>query len=106
VLKTVANRDPIEACRATMRGEPFLYPAAVRALMRDSLDRASRGGATPEDPLSPREFEVVKLIAEGLPSGEIIEHPFISKKTVDRRGVNVLEKLDSPVAHPKTQSRF
>ena len=30
VLKSVANRDLIEACRATMRGEPFLYPAAVR----------------------------------------------------------------------------
>ena len=50
VLKTVANRDLIEACRATMRGEPFLYPAAVRALVRDYLDRASRGEATPEDP--------------------------------------------------------
>ena len=47
VLKTVANRDLIEACRATMRGEPFLYPAAVRALVRDYLDRASRGEATP-----------------------------------------------------------
>ena len=65
VLKSVANRDLIEACRATMRGEPFLYPAAVRALVRDYLDRASRGEATPEDPLSPRELEVVKLIAEG-----------------------------------------
>ena len=53
VLKTVANRDLIEACRATMRGEPFLYPAAVRALVRDYLDRASRGEETPEDPLSP-----------------------------------------------------
>ena len=37
VLKTVADRDLIEACRATMRGEPFLYPAAVRALVRDEL---------------------------------------------------------------------
>ena len=34
VLKSVANRDLIEACRATMRGEPFLYPAAVRALVK------------------------------------------------------------------------
>jgi DNA-binding NarL/FixJ family response regulator len=68
VLKSVANRDLIEACRATMRGEPFLYPAAVQALVRDYLDRASRGETTPEDPLSPRELEVVKLIAEGLTS--------------------------------------
>jgi hypothetical protein len=68
VLKSVANRDLIEACRATMRGEPFLYRAAVRALVRDYLDRASRGETTPEDPLRPRELEVVKLIAEGLTS--------------------------------------
>ena len=38
VLKSVANRDLIEACRATMRGEPFLYPAAVTALVRDYLE--------------------------------------------------------------------
>ena len=93
VLKTVADRDLIEACRATMRGEPFLYPAAVKALVRDYLDRASRGEATPEDPLSPRELEVVKLIGEGMTSEEIAEQLFISKKTVDRHRANVLEKL-------------
>src|SRR5215217_4968520 len=92
VLKSVANRDLIEACRATMRGEPFLYPAAVRALVRDYLERASRGEATPEDPLSPRELAVVKLIAEGLTSEEIGEQ-LISRKTVDRHRENVLEKL-------------
>jgi DNA-binding NarL/FixJ family response regulator len=93
VLKSAANRDLIEAVRATMRGEPFLYPAAVRALVRDYLDRASRGEDTPEDPLSPRELEVVKLIAEGFTSEEIGEQLFISKKTVDRHRENVLEKL-------------
>src|SRR5690606_250544 len=35
VLKSVADRDLIEACRASMRGEPFLYPGAVTALIRD-----------------------------------------------------------------------
>ncbi len=93
VLKTAANRDLIEACRATMRGEPFLYPAAVRALVRDYLERASQGETTPSDPLSPRELEVVKLIAEGLTSDEIAEQLFISKKTVDRHRANMLEKL-------------
>jgi DNA-binding NarL/FixJ family response regulator len=73
--------------------EPFLYPAAVRALVRDYLDRASRGETTPEDPLSPRELEVVKLIAEGLTSEEIAEQLVISKKTVDRHRANMLEKL-------------
>jgi len=93
VLKTAANRDLIEACRAAMRGEPFLYPAAVQALIRDYLDRARRGDETPEDPLTPRELEVVKLIAEGHTSEEIAEMLFISKKTVDRHRANVLDKL-------------
>jgi DNA-binding NarL/FixJ family response regulator len=93
VLKTAANRDLIEACRAAMRGEPFLYPAAVQALIRDYLDRARRGEEAPEDPLTPRELEIVKLIAEGHTSEEIAEMLFISKKTVDRHRANVLEKL-------------
>jgi DNA-binding NarL/FixJ family response regulator len=93
VLKTAANRDLIEACRAAMRGEPFLYPAAVTALIRDYLERARGGEATPEDPLTPRELEVVKLIAEGHTSEEIAGQLFISKKTVDRHRANILEKL-------------
>jgi len=92
VLKSAANRDLIEACRAAMRGEPFLYPAAVTALIRDYLDRARSGETTPEDPLSPRELEVVKLIAEGHTSEEIADQLF-SKKTVDRHRANILEKL-------------
>jgi DNA-binding NarL/FixJ family response regulator len=93
VLKTAANRDLIEACRAAMRGEPFLYPAAVTALIRDYLERAQSGETTPKDPLTPREVEVVKLIAEGDTSEEIAGQLFISKKTVDRHRANVLEKL-------------
>jgi len=93
VLKSVADRDLVEACRAVMRGEPFLYPAAVTALIRDYLERARSGEAPPEDPLTPRESEIVKLIAEGYTSREIAQLLTISEKTVDRHRSNVLEKL-------------
>jgi DNA-binding NarL/FixJ family response regulator len=93
VLKSAANRDLIEACRAALRGEPFLYPPAVRALVRDYLERASRGEPGPEDPLTPREVEILKLIAEGHSSEQIAELLVISKKTVDRHRANVLAKL-------------
>ncbi|MFC7106261.1 response regulator transcription factor [Nonomuraea rubra] len=43
VLKSVADQDLLEACRATMRGEPFLYPGAVTALIRDYLQRDREG---------------------------------------------------------------
>jgi DNA-binding NarL/FixJ family response regulator len=93
VLKSVADRDLVEACRATMRGESFLYPGAVKALVRDHLARASRGEAVPHDPLTPRESEIVKLIAEGNTSKEIGELLVISEKTVERHRANILEKL-------------
>jgi DNA-binding NarL/FixJ family response regulator len=93
VLKSVADRVLVEACRASMRGEPFLYPAALTALMRDYLDSASRGEGSAEDLLSPRELEVVKLIAEGHTSEEIAEMLVISKKTVENHRANILEKL-------------
>jgi DNA-binding NarL/FixJ family response regulator len=93
VLKTAANRDLVEACRASMRGEAFLYPGAVTALIRDYLERARSGDAAPEDPLTPRELEVVKLIAEGYTSDEIAEELIISRKTVDHHRGHILEKL-------------
>jgi DNA-binding NarL/FixJ family response regulator len=93
VLKTAANRDLVDACRASMRGEPFLYPAAVTALIRDYLDRASQGEAAPKDALTPRELQVIKLIAEGHTSDEIAAALVISRKTVDHHRANILEKL-------------
>jgi DNA-binding NarL/FixJ family response regulator len=93
VLKTAANRDLVEACRASMRGEPFLYPRAVTALARDYLERARRGEAVPLDLLTPRELQVVKLIAEGHTSDEIAEALVISRKTVDHHRASILGKL-------------
>ena len=93
VLKSVADRDLVEACRATMRGEPFLYAGAVRALIRDHLARARDGDLAREDPLTPREVEIVKLIAESHTTRDIAEMLVISEKTVERHRANILEKL-------------
>lgn len=93
VLKSAANRDLVEACRAAMRGEPFLYPKAVTALIREYLEQAQRGELAPADPLTPRELQVVKLIAEGYTSDEIARELVISRKTVDHHRSNILEKL-------------
>jgi len=90
VLKSVVDRDLIEACRAAMRGEPFLYPGAVAALIRDYL---AREGDVPESVLTPREEEVIKLVAEGHSSKEIAETLTISVKTVERHRANILAKL-------------
>jgi DNA-binding NarL/FixJ family response regulator len=91
VLKSVADRDLLEACRSAMRGEPFLYPGAVTALIRHYLQH---GRELPDTVLTPREEEIVKLIAEGNSSKEIAEALVISVKTVDRHRANILAKLD------------
>jgi DNA-binding NarL/FixJ family response regulator len=93
VLKSVVDRDLVEACHAAMRGEPFLYPGAVTALIRDLVDRERRGEPSRKDALTPREQEVVKLIAESYSTREIAETLVISEKTVERHRANILEKL-------------
>ena len=93
VLKSAVDRDLVEACRAAMRGEPFLYPGGVRALMREYLERARAGEALHTEMLTPREEEIVKLVAEAHTNDEIGEMLFISKKTVERHRANILEKL-------------
>jgi DNA-binding NarL/FixJ family response regulator len=93
VLKSAAHKDLVEAVRAAMRGEPFLYPGAITALIKDFLSHAHDGGPDRENPLTPREEEVTKLIAEGHTSKEIAALLVLSEKTVERHRANILEKL-------------
>jgi DNA-binding NarL/FixJ family response regulator len=71
VPKSAADEDLVEACRAAMRGEPFLYAGVASTLVRDFLERMRRGERMPRSVLTAREEEVVKLIAEGNSSKEI-----------------------------------
>ena len=94
VLKSVADQDLVAACRAAVGGDPFVYPDALTALMREYVQRAARGQRLPESVLTARETEIVKLIAEGCSSREIAALLVISTKTVDRHRTNILEKLE------------
>lgn len=94
VLKRQVDRDIIQACRAAIGGEPFIYPTALGGLMRRYLALANRGEEAAAGVLTPRETEVVKLIAEGHTSQEIADILCISLKTVDRHRTNLLEKLN------------
>ena len=91
VLKSGADDEIVEACRAAMRGESFLYPSAVNTLVRDFLARP--GQESDYDPLTPRELEVLKLIAEGKTSKEIAQTLVLSIKTVERHRADILRRL-------------
>jgi DNA-binding NarL/FixJ family response regulator len=92
VLKSGADTDIVDACRAAMRGDSYLYPSAVATLVRDYVERGGHGEEE-FDILTPRELEVLKLIAEAQTSKQISELLFISVKTVERHRQNILDKL-------------
>lgn len=94
VLKRQADRDIVLACRAALRGEPFIYPRLLRNLMSRYLQALSLGETPGRGPLTPRETEVVKLIAEGRSSQDIARLLTISVKTVERHRANILAKLE------------
>jgi len=90
VLKAEADQDLVAAVRAVQRGEPFLTNAAERSLVREWMADDSTG---PREPLTPREREVVKLIAEAHTNREIAETLHLAEKTVESHRANVLRKL-------------
>jgi DNA-binding NarL/FixJ family response regulator len=92
VLKSSADENIVEACRAAMRGQSFLYPSAVTTLIQDYVARGGEGQAQ-FDVLTARELEVLKLIAEANTSKQIADQLVISIKTVERHRQNILEKL-------------
>jgi DNA-binding NarL/FixJ family response regulator len=93
VRKAVADRDLVGAVRAAMRGEPFLYPGAMTPLIEEYLRQARDEPTIREDPLTPREREVLKLIAESRSTKQIAAALVISEKTVERHRENMLDKL-------------
>jgi DNA-binding NarL/FixJ family response regulator len=90
VLKAEADQDLVEAVRAVERGEAFLTNAAERSLIREWMQDGSSG---PREPLTPREQEVVKLIAEAHTNVQIAEILHLAEKTVESHRANVLRKL-------------
>jgi DNA-binding NarL/FixJ family response regulator len=89
VLKRAADTDLIEALRTVAGGRTFLSDDAQVLLMREWQE----GRAEPEDPLTPRELEVVKLIAEAYTNRQIAETLKLSEKTVESHRANVFSKL-------------
>jgi DNA-binding NarL/FixJ family response regulator len=88
VLKAQADTDLLAAIRAVERGEPFLTPEAQRTLIKDVLERGSSG-----EELTPREGEVVKLVAEAHTTKQIAGLLHLSEKTVENHRANAMRKL-------------
>lgn len=89
VLKRAADSDLIDAIHAIERGEPFLTPEAQQALIRDVLGE----GESSQEELTPREEQVVKLVAEAHTNKEIAELLGLAEKTAENHRSNAMRKL-------------
>ncbi|MDQ3933372.1 MAG: response regulator transcription factor [Actinomycetota bacterium] len=90
VLKRAADEDLIEAVRSVASGRPFLSAITQTGVVKEWLDQGEQG---PRDPLTPRELDVVKLIAEAYTNKQIAGILKVSEKTVESHRANVLAKL-------------
>jgi DNA-binding NarL/FixJ family response regulator len=86
VLKSCADRELVAACRAALGGRPFLAPAGLEPPPDDE--------ATAHPPLTPREREIVALVADARTTNQIALELGISPRTVERHRENILAKLD------------
>jgi DNA-binding NarL/FixJ family response regulator len=90
VSKRGADSDLIDAIRTVADGRTFLSSRTQGTLMRQWLDEGTPGR---RDDLTPRELEVVKLIAEAYTNRQIAEALSLSEKTVESHRGNLLAKL-------------
>jgi DNA-binding NarL/FixJ family response regulator len=93
LLKTAPGRDLVEAVRAVSRGEPALHPAIARKVATLWRRKTSGGRAEPHEPLTPRESEVLRLLAQGWRNKQIAQHLGVSVRTVEAHLNSIYLKL-------------
>jgi len=95
VPKRAAPEDLITAIRAAFAGEIYIYPSLAKALVSDYLGRSrSDPQEASLEALTPREAQVLELLAEGLSNDEIADNLVISRHTVARHRENLMGKLN------------
>jgi DNA-binding NarL/FixJ family response regulator len=94
LLKDSAEADLARAIRAAAEGKSFFSPAVGRVLLEDYVRKLERtGGEDSYDLLTPREREVLQLVAEGKSSKEIANLVNLSVNTVETHRARVMQKL-------------
>lgn len=93
VLKRTAGTELVTAIRAVHRGEAFLYPSVAKQVIGGYLRHTQAGQSTATAVLTPREKEILKLIAEGYTNRQMATLLCLSIKTVETHRANLMQKL-------------
>ena len=95
LLKDTAEEDLITAVRTVAKGQPFFSPKIAKLLLGDSMQRIRDEGVTDSyELLTPREREVLQLIAEGKSNKEAAATLFVSPTTIETHRARIMDKLD------------
>jgi DNA-binding NarL/FixJ family response regulator len=95
VLKDATHAELVTAIETVLSGKPYLSPAVSEHVIKGYLEGKRSGRFdTSWDTLTPREREILKLVAEGYKNKEIAEMLCISLKTAEKHRANLMRKLD------------
>ena len=103
VLKSAETNDLVSAVRIVARGEVFLYPMMARQLLQDYLHRLDDSEMPGQPALTPREKEILRLLAEGYSNKEIAEKLVVSPSTIHSHRTNLMRKLNLNSRHELIQ---
>lgn len=94
MLKRATSDQLVRSLRDVVAGGIVLDPSVAATLVKDYVRRVHREQETPSGELTPRELEVLRLVAEGHSSQDIADQLGLSRKTVDVHRTNLMRKLD------------
>jgi DNA-binding NarL/FixJ family response regulator len=94
VLKDAAFEELSQAIRQVLKGQIYLSPSVANLVVKDYIDAIRGGGESAFAVLSPREREVLQLLAEGKGTKQIAARLNVSVKTVESHRKQIMDKLD------------
>ncbi len=93
IVKRAVESEFVSAIQAVYRGDIYIHPAMTRALLKD-VSPSLVTEEEPTEPLSPREVQVLRLVAEGHTNRQIAEMLHVSVRTVESHRANLMGKLE------------
>ena len=94
IVKRAAEAELVSAVRAVWRGDMYVHPAMTRALLKDLVVQPTSNKRGSAEPLTPRETEILRLLAKGHTNRQIADALNVSVRTVEGHRANLMSKLE------------